>query len=184
MADIRVSFPMLEDASTEAGLPLHKVLEGDAILNKNALAALAAKDASDNFKYLKVNANGELIVNTEGNDLVCMSEQGTITGHKTVYQDVVDIALTAETVYKELSWVCSCFRDAHYEILWIEDEGGTPTEHLLADVLVGSGDLTDSGQLCVNFTTGATGDQILRARAINQNALSDFRASLSIHEVQ
>lgn len=60
--DLRPSFPPLEDFSTQAGLPLHKALEGDASANKNAHGAFVAKKDSDGtFVYMLTDEDGRLI---------------------------------------------------------------------------------------------------------------------------
>lgn len=180
MSDLRTSFMILEDSSSQAGLPLHKVLAGDAAAAKNALAALICKDPSNNLQYLKQDSAGNLLVTADGGGTP-KKARGTVAGNTSI-TTVCEIALTAGAVYKGLSWVVSCFRDAIYEIVAIDDPTGTPTEVILADVLVGSGDVTDSGELRnVSFTAGAT-DPVLRVRAKNTQVASDFRASVCTSE--
>lgn len=183
MADLRTSFPMLEDAVTAAGLALHKVLEGDAAAAKNALAGLIARNGAA-LAYLKVDpTTGALIVTSEGSK-ICRTKRGTATG-STAFVDVAVYTLANSKSYEDLNWVVSCFRDAVYEIVYVEDVGGTPIEMILADILVGSGDFTDSGALkCATFTTPGAGVNELRIRAKNQSSLSDFRGSVSIEEIQ
>lgn len=177
MADKRTSFPSLEDSVTEIGAPLHKVLEADTLTAKNASAAFVAKRQSDgSARYLNLDSSGNLLVALDGAGIL-KKTRGTMPG-SSIFVDVCEIALVAGAVYKGLSWVTSCFRDAIFEIVAVNDPGGAPTEVILADVLVGTGDVTDSGSLAdVEFTAGATAP-VLRVRAKNANALSDFRASV------
>lgn len=180
MADLRTSFPTLEDSGTQAGVPLHKVLEGDSPTAKNASAGLVAKNAAGNLIYLRTDAAGNLLTTQDGGGTL-KTDRGTAVGNAS-FQTVAEITLTAAAVYKGLSWVVSCFRDAIFEIAVINDPSGTPTEEIIADVLVGAGDMTDSGALKeVTFTAGAT-DPVLRLRAKNTNALSDFRGTISTTE--
>lgn len=182
MADLRTSFVILEDVSTQAGVPLHKAVEGDAAAGKNAHPSLVAKDGSGNLVYLKIDSSGALAVTTEGSK-VCKSARGTATGSAT-FVDVATITLTNGATYQDLDWVVSCFRDAVYEVVYVEDVGGLDTETLLADVLCGAGDFTDSGQLkCQSFTVPGSGVNELRLRAKNLNALSDFRGTITIGEL-
>lgn len=59
---MRQSTPTLEDASTQAGLPLHKALEGDPTASKNAHGAFVAKKQTDStFVYMLTDAEGRLI---------------------------------------------------------------------------------------------------------------------------
>lgn len=181
MTDLRTSTPILEDSATQAGLPLHKVLEGDAAAAKNALPALVGKKVSDGtLAYFKFDDTGAAYVTTDQAGTM-KKARGTTTGDVAI-KTVVDLALTPGAVYKGLSWVVSCFRDAIYEIVAINDPSGTPTEVILADVLVGSGDLTDAGELRnITFTAGAT-DPVLRVRAKNLTVASDFRAAITTLE--
>lgn len=180
MADVRESFPTLEDSSTGAGLPLHKVLEADASAAKNASAGLVAKRASDGtLRYLQLDDAGNLKVTTDGGGTQ-VKDRGTATGN-TSFVTVAEIPLTASAGYVGLNWVCSCFRDAIFEIVLIDDPTGTPTEEILADVICGPGDFTDSGTLDLRFTAGAT-DPVLRVRAKNLNTTSDFRATVATTE--
>jgi hypothetical protein len=179
MSDVRTSFPILEDA-TQAGVALHKVLEGDAAAGKNALAALVGKKPDGSLAYLTLDAAGNIAVTMDGGG-TSKRARGTATGATTV-TTVCEIALTPSATYRGLSWLVSCFRDAIYEVALINDPSGTPTEVILADMLVGSGDLTDSGALKeVAFTAGAD-DPVLRLRAKNLTVASDFRGTITTTE--
>lgn len=186
MADLRESFPTLEDVGTQAGVPLHKALEGDAASGKNAHGALVAKDPDGNLIYLKLNAGGSLAVTLDGAK-ACRSKRGTAVGSAT-FVDVAVMTLVNEASYEDIDWAVSCFRDAIFEIVYVTDVGDTNTEEILGDVLVGPGAFTSSGELsCTKFTVPAanvgTGVNELRLRAKNLNATSDFRGSISIGEI-
>lgn len=182
MADLRESFPILEDSSTEAGLPLHKVLEGDDPTAKNALPSLSFKDSSGNLVYPTLDNSGALPVTLEGSK-VCKSERGESVGNQT-FQDIATITLTNSASYEDLDWVVSCFRDCHFQIVTVDDVGGTDTETILADILVGAGDFSDSGRLkCETFTAPAAGVNVVKLKAKNINALSDMRGTITIGEI-
>ena len=184
MADVRSHWVILEDPTTAAGIPLHKVAEGDAASARNAHAVLPVKDDSGNLQYIPM-VDGKVSVTFQGGDISSLSDHGTHAGDNSAYQDLCTIVLQNDVDYEKLGWVCSCFRDCHFEIVWIDDVGGTPTEEVLADVLCGPGDYTDSNELLeVKFTSGATGTQHLVLRAKNMNAASTMRASLTIEENQ
>lgn len=184
MANLRPSFPVLEDFSTQAGLPLHKVLEGDAAAAKNALASLIAKDPSGNLIYLRANASGELIINNQSGEVACLTASGSVGGSAT-FVNVATITLTNDLVYKKLGYSVSCFRDAEFRIVQVDDVGGTPVETIHAYILAGAGDFTDSNEMeCVEFTAGSTGVVELQLRGMNINALSDLKGMISILELQ
>ena len=180
MADLRTSFPVLEDSSTQAGLPLHKVLAGDAAAAKNALAALVFKDPSGNLQYARVNSDNEVIVSTQSDEVACLNARGSVGGSAS-FVAVATITLGLDLKYNKIGWIVACFRDAEFEIIW-NDNG---VETILASILVGSGDINDSGELdCLEFMSGLIGTQELKIKAKNFNALSDFRATLSVLETQ
>jgi hypothetical protein len=183
MADPRTSFSVLEDSSSQAGLPLHKVLEGDAYAAKNALAGLVAKSGS-NLSYLKVDpSTGALLTTAEGAK-ECEHARGEDAAGSASFVDIATITLTNGSYYEDLTWVCSCFRDAHFQIVRVDDVGGVDTETIIADVIVGSGDYTDSGELkCFKFQAPASDVNVLKVKAKNMNALSALRSSISISRI-
>jgi len=182
MTDLRTSTMILEDATTAAGLPLHKVLEGDAYAAKNALPALVAKDSTGLLlKYLKVDANGALLVNTEVVS-TCKKAKGELAAGSGTLALVTgaSIILTADKSYEGVGFVVSCRRDALFQIIWSDDV----TDNVLAEIVVGSGSYTAVGELhCLNFTAGATGVQALKLKAMNFEALSSLRGSIVVSEV-
>lgn len=182
MADLRTAFMVLEDASTNAGLPLHKALEGESITNKNGMPAFAAKDVSDQFAYLQLNSQGELKVSSQG-DTAGVKATGSVSGSAT-FVDVATITLAASKVYKNIGWIVSCWRDAEFKIVQVND---MTTTDVTKGIIVGAGDYTDSNELSgLSVTSGASGTQSLKIQAKNLvgSALSDFRATLSALEEQ
>lgn len=179
MADLRTVFVNLEDASSQAGLPLHKALEGDAILNKNAHGALVAKDSEANFKYLEIDDAGALKVSL-GSAYACLSDSGTHAGD-TSYQTLVTIGLTIDKVYKDVEALVSCFRDAVFQIIHMND--GVPT--ILADgVRAGAGQYNQMLRFeCMEFTAGASGTQDLVIKGKNTVVASTMDATLSVKEM-
>lgn len=181
MADLRTSFMIIEDSGTQAGVPLHKALEGDAIAAKNAHGALVAKNGS-NFAYLKVDpTTGALITTSEGSG-VCNRAKGELSAGSSTLATVTGavITLVAGAVYNEIGFIMACRRDSLFQIVW-DDDGA---ETILAEVIVGSGAYTASSQLhCVSFTAGATGTQELKVVAKNFEALSSLRASITANQV-
>ncbi len=182
MADLRTSFAVLEDSSTAAGLPLHKALEGEAVASKNGHAAFVAKDGSANFKFLEINAQGELKVSNQG-DFAQVSAQGTATGSAS-YVDVASITLTVDKVYTNIGWIVGCWRDAEFKIVQVDD---MTTTDVARGLMTGAGDYSDSGSLeGLSVTAGSSGTQTLKIQAKNLvgSALSDFKATLAAIEVQ
>jgi hypothetical protein len=181
MADTRTSFTVLEDSSTQAGLPIHKVLQGDALAAKNAIPALIAKDISGNLRYPLVDALDQLVVTTDSSALANLSATGTVAGNA-AFTPVATITLVANRVYRDISVMAACFRDAEFKLVFTDDV--TPTD-LALGILTGAGALSVAASLkSLEFTAGATGTQTLTLEAKNLNALSDFRGTIAVQEVQ
>lgn len=181
MAEVRTSYPVLEDATSGAGLALHKVAEGDLIANKNALAALVAKDPDDKFRYLSVDADGHLIT-TDVKDVAILSDKGTNGGDKTQFVDVVTITLSTEKTYKTIDLVCSCFRDTMFKIVQKND---TTETTLVEPFRVGSGNFSFEHLFeKITFVTGATGDQELILKGQNLDVAATMSGFMGTDEVQ
>lgn len=181
MADLRTSYTVLEDASTQAGLPLHKALSGESSSAKNAHGAFSYTDAAGNFQYAKVNANREVIVSLESADLASLSDFGTIAGNAS-FTAVATIALVVDAVYRDITLIPYCTRDAQFKLVW--DDDGAETD-LTAPVGVNAGQVSDDitfGKL--TFTAGASGSQNLIVYAKNLNAPSDLHATIALEEIQ
>lgn len=183
MADPRTSFVTLEDVTTQVGVPLHRVVEGDAAAGKNAHAAIVAKDAAGNLIYLKTGVGGALLTTDDAATVCKRSQAGELAaGSATmvlVTGAVIPLAVSKE--YASVGFVVSCRRDALFQIIW-SDNG---VESVLAEIIVGSGAYTISDELhCLSFTSGATGTQELLVKAKNFEALSSLRASIVAEEVQ
>lgn len=179
MADLRSVFVNLEDSSSKAGLPLHKALEGDAILNKNAHGALVAKDASSNFAYLHVNAAGQLIV-IAGEDFTPKSDYGTHAGDNSTFQKIATITLTADKIYRSLEIVASSFRDTVFKIT--QNDNSVETD--LFSFRVGNSELSEEIKLdTFKLTAGSTGTQELILYGKNLNAASTMDGYLGTKEM-
>ena len=184
--EARESFPVLEDASTNAGLPLHKTVEGDVIGTRNNIAALPAKDASGNHAWLNLDSNGKLITTQEGIE-TCLESDGTIEDGSASSVLLCEITLQASKVYRGLEFFVSCNRNAKFVIEHIDDEGGLDTINVLVPAgRVGPGHYNAGMHFdCKKFTSGATGVQKLRIMAYNHfGALSDIDGTISVSEVQ
>jgi hypothetical protein len=172
---------ILEDSSSQAGLPLHKRVEGDAAAGTNAHAALVAKDASGNLIYLRTTAGGALIVDTGAAPGTCKNAKGELAAGSATLALVTgaSISLANSKAYSEIGFIVSCRRDSLFQIVW--DDNGSET--ILGEIVVGSGAYTVSDQLhCLTFTSGSTGTQTLKVKAKNFEALSSLRAAITALE--
>lgn len=186
MADLRPSVVVLEDDSTQEGVPLHRALEGDDPTGLNAQGALAFKDSSGNLVYPSLDASGRLPVTLDVTGQACLTDEGGVAG-STSFQTLATITLTNDAVYNKIGFLGSCFRDCVYEVVFIDDVNGTPTETILATFrTTAHGQTTFAEELeCLEFTAGSTGDQELRIRGKQlQNASSDIDGMISAFEQQ
>lgn len=184
MSDLRTAMTILEDVSSQAGRPLHAAVENNPAAGKNAHPALVCIDALGNLRYAKVNAAGELVVSTESVEKACLTAEGNNAGSAT-FVDLAVITLQNDLNYSKLGFMGSSFRDSVFEVVWVDDVGGTPVETVLATFRVGAGHLNHSEELeCIAFTAGSVGTQELRIRGKNNNALSDMDGMISIEEDQ
>jgi hypothetical protein len=182
MADLRTCFVTLQDYTDQSGQPLTRALEGDAIASRNAHGALVAKynDAgTDKFRYLEVDASGNLLVAAATN-YAGLTDDGSIAGNASFTQ-VVIITLTADKVYKDLEVLVSCFRDCIFQVIFNDD--AVPTT-LVSGIRVGAGTFNEMASFQgLEFTAGSTGVQTLEVKAKCLNALSDMAATVSIKEM-
>ncbi len=182
--DLAQALNTVENTATGEGIALARALEGDASAAKNAQGALIATDVGGNFQYLRVNGSNELLVAATSSTVAKLSGSGNVVG-STTEKEVLAIVLQASTVYQDLAWVVSNFRQTEYRIVVVDDVGVTDVETELMAVLVSADDNTDSGQLQdLSFTSGSTGVQELQVLATNKGQASQMRATVSIQEVQ
>lgn len=183
MADPRPSFAVLEDSATTAGLPLHKILQGDTIVAKNALAAAAFKSDTNTFRYPLVDDNDILLVKLAGGYVANLSEKGETAAGSLTLVDVTGASLTLQNskVINNVSLLVSARRDSLFQVVW--DNDGVET--VLAEVVLGAGQYSLAELIpSLEFTTGATGDQFLKLVAKNFETLSSLRGTISAVEVQ
>jgi hypothetical protein len=181
MSDVRTSFIILEDVSSQAGVPLHRANQGDPAAGKNAVPALTGKDAAGNLQYPLVNDLRQLVVSNQGADVAFLDANGKVSGSAT-YTTVATIPLATSMDYEDIAVIASCFRDADFKI--VHNDNGTPTT-LVQGIDVGAGAYSVSPNLKgIRFTSGSTGTQQLLLQALNLNALSDLRGTIAVKEIQ
>jgi hypothetical protein len=178
MANLRESFPTLENTTTEEGVALGARIEGQSSAGVNGAIGFAFKDVDGNVVLPQLNAQGQVPVTMEqvGNNLYARGENA---GSATEVL-LATIALATSKTYEDIFLQVSCFRDTEFRLTW--NNNGVETE--LAAALVGPGSLT-FGQLLegVEFTSGATGTQQLKIYGQNQNALSTMKATIAVKEI-
>jgi len=134
--DKRPCLPIMEESpSDKSGVPVHKALEGETTNAKNAVPALTLKDPSGNFIYGKANADGEQVISLESDDVARLYDYGEDEdGDAAAYVDLATVVGQLAKVYRNFGVIASCFRDAMFRIVHIDDVGGTPTETILTEL--------------------------------------------------
>jgi len=186
MSDKRANFPVLEDFSSQAGLPLHNAVEGETVTSKNALAAFTAKDNGGDFKYLEIDEFGQLKVTNDGDERACISDEGGAEANTSTFTDLVTLVGAINKTYDRIEIVGSGFRDTILEAVLIDDVGVSDVETILATFRVGSGQFSKCLDLtCRKVTAGGTGiiNIVLRAK-ISFGPDSDVDGVLAVSEIQ
>ena len=178
MSDIRESFGTLEIVGTQAGTVLGSRVEGDAAAAINGSIGFAFKDASGNVVLPQLNSLGQIPVTFDklGDNL---KARGLLVGTGTL-TTVASITLVASKTYQNIEAVMSCFRDSNFQVIFSDNA----VETILADALCGPGLFTAMMNFVnMEFTTGATGPQLLLVKGQNINALSDMRAAIAVKQL-
>ena len=206
MADLRESFPVTENTSTGAGVALGSVVEGNAGAAINGSIGFSFKDGSGNVKLAPIkvagaapgdaiptlgfrDSTGNLIapqLNSSGQlpvtfDVAADNKtgRGLLTGTATA-ATVASITLVASKTYQNIEVSVACFRDTVFQLI----KSDNAVETVLADILVGSGQYTAFlGFENLEFTSGATGTQLLIVKGANLTALSDMRATIACKQL-
>lgn len=179
MADLREAFPVIVDETTGAGEALISRIEGEAGAAQEGLIGFSFKDSSGNVVLPQLTAAGALPVDTEGTNTDCLHDNGEDAAGSASLVDIATITLTASKDVMALGWVVSCLRASLFQIVQIDDA----TETVLAEMIVGPGDYTNTGELnCISFTAGATGTQSVVLRGKNFDKLSSLRGSVSCEQ--
>lgn len=145
----------------------------------NAVPVLGFKDSSGNLVYPQLNAAGQLPVTTEVSSSSLKGRGENATGSASLVT-IATITLTASKTYRGIELLCSCFRDALFQV--IQNDNAVLTNHM--DAIVGSGAYTTVATLeDIEFTAGATGTQQLLLKALNNNALSGLRGTIVTNQL-
>lgn len=178
MADVRETFPVLEDANGE-GVALREIQEGDSAALKSGSLGFSFKDASGNAVLPTLTANGS-IPTSSGAAATPLLARGQNAGSVGVDVDIAVLTLTANEKYEEIRANVSCFRESIFQIVQVDDA----TTTVLDEILVGPGQYTFSVDLKEYLiTAGASGTQELKVIGQNLQKSSTMRARISASEL-
>jgi hypothetical protein len=179
MAHIRESFPILEDAVTKVGEALHKTQNGDASAGKVGSTTWAFKDSSGNMVHPQLTPEGKLPVDFQGAGVSkSATSDGEVAGSLTLV-DICEIALTADKTYGKIHFNSSCFKEAIFYLIQVDDA----VETIISHSIVGAGQYSSSIHLGEKeIVAGSTGTQKLILKAKNLSKESDFLGDIACLE--
>lgn len=127
MADDREVFTILEN-STGIGQPLIAKKTGDAPSTDNGLLAFSWRDSAGNVILPQLTAAGRVPVDDSALPGNCISGVAEAVSGGLTFQDVITLTLNLSKDYLDLEFTASCSHLTLWQIVLIDDVGGTPTE--------------------------------------------------------
>ena len=184
MADLNETFHTLADSSTGAGESLIARDEGEAAAGQAGSIAFSFKDQSGDVILPTLDTSGAVPVTFDSG--TCLSANGELAAGSGTLADVTgaSITLTLTKQYTKMNIMVSCLRSALFQLVYVDDAGGTPAETVIGEAIVGSGQFSFCCTMPCGIldTTGGTGDQELKLKAMNFQQQSSLRGSLSTLE--
>lgn len=179
MSHLRETFPILENFSTFEGEVAHLAKAGEIAAGKNGLSAFAFKDSAGNFVHPQLTPEGKIAVDLEGAGVSKKaSSEGEIAGSLTL-TTIAEIALTADKTYGRISARGSCFKEAIFYLVQVDDA----TETIIGHGVVGAGDYNAKIDMGIaEVVAGSTGTQKLILKAKNLVKVSDFLGDVACLE--
>lgn len=179
MSHLRETFPILENLATGEGEVANTAVAGQTAAGKNGISAFAFKDSAGNFVHPQLTPEGKIAVDLEGAGVAkTASSEGEIAGALTL-TTIAEIDLTALKTYGRMRAQGSCFKEAIYYLVQLDDV----TETIIGHCIVGAGSYNGEIDLGIGeIVTGATGTQKLILKAKNLTKVSDFLGHVSCLE--
>ena len=193
MSQERELYANLIDETTESSAALSKIVEGSDVDNidgssgaaKGSLA-FSFKDSSGNAVLPQLNEEGAQVVTFDaGTTKRTRGKVDSGSQTKDARSQIAEIILTLEKNYTGLSCSGTATRLTLFEIVQIDDFGGTPTETILGDFICSSGQYNYKFELKQDIfsTVGNTGVQKVVVYGTPLDKVSDFFAAMSINEI-
>lgn len=176
MAHVRESFPILEDASGE-GTAVRQIIAGDSTAAKNGLLGFSFKDSSGNAVLPTLTPEGKVPVDFEGAG-VPKDAAGSVAGSLTQVL-VCEVALNTSKTHGKIHANISCFREAVFELIQLDDVTST----VIGRGIVGPGQYSFKIDLgAKEIISGASGTQKLQLKALNLQKASDLAGDIACLE--
>lgn len=183
MTEIREVFPILADATSGAGEPAISRIEGEAAAGQEGLIGFSFKDSSGNVVLPQLDSSGRIPVTTDDSG-ICLSARGEDATGSLTFVDIATITAALTKVYRKIGFNVSSTRSTHFQLVHVDDSGGTPAETVLADAIVGPGQYSHCCELeCTTYdTTGGTGVQEFKLKGKNLVLANCMRGNLAVFE--
>jgi hypothetical protein len=181
MAEIRESFPTTETAAG-AGAPLAQAV--NTVTDPAGLTgsiAFSFKDSLGKVVLPALDPEGRVPVTLEGVGVEKFATGFLAAGSATMVDITgASVALTPDKIHSQIVVTVSCFRDAIFNLVQIDDA----TTTILARFRVGPGQYsyTWNGHKKL-VTAGSTGTQTLKVQGQNLNTQSEMDAEISFIEL-
>ena len=185
MADPREIFPILDDGS-DVGVVPRAVVDGvTSPAGEYGMIGFSFKNSAGNVVLPQLNPEGAIPVTLDAG--TTLRANGELAAGSASLVDVTGALITAtlNKAYSKLNMFVSCRRDALFQLVHVDDSGGSPTETVLVEAVLGAGQYSVPAKVEPDYfdTTGGTGVQEFKVKGMNFNALSSLRAALSVNEI-
>lgn len=184
MANCKGLFGII-DSGSGTGNGITKAIPGTTAGSAIAITMATPVFVDDDGKLVfpALDALGRVqVALTPGN---CTFDYGQVTG-STSFQDVAVLIAALLKKYGEFEFVASSMTECDWELVYIDDAGGTPVETILAAWDTGPGQYTVNVELSsVNVdTTSGTGVQnfVIRGKLLEATG-SLLSATLGVYEI-
>lgn len=183
MVDEAELFNILDNGG--AGSAPKQMQEGDSPTSANGLIGFSFKDSSGNVVLPQLDASGRIPVTPDPTG-VCYYGNGELAAGSLSLADITNAVATLvlEKSYSQIGAFASCLQTSLFQIVHVDDAGGTPVETVLGEFIVGPGQFSFEAELhCfILSTVGNTGIQELKLKGQNFRKLSSMRGSVSALE--
>lgn len=183
MADVRELFPILNDGALVGTSPDKAVDATTAAAALKGLVGFSFKNSAGNVVLPQLTADGKIMVDTESTAGECKSGHGEVSAGSLSLVDITGASYDFTTAQKtnNIGVTVACLRTSLFQIVYVDDAGGTPVETVIDEMLVGPGQFTiraELGCLIVDGTAG-TGTQRIKIKGQNLDKESSLRATVT-----
>ena len=186
MANEKALFRTLNDG-TEAGIGLDQAVDATtAASGKKGSVAFSFKDSSGNVILPQLTAAGKVPVDIGAAAGTPKKHWAANNGGSLTMVDLATLpSVTTGKTYNNIFAQVACQNEAEFELVYINDAGGTPVETIICTFMTGPGmysdDIDPRTEMQIS-TVGGTGTQEIKIRGKNLHKVSRLVGTLSAIE--